>query len=101
MIDRIDVLEEKIAAVLQKVHEAKHKVGDLQRTNKELALLLEQKDQTDESNTRLQSRIQELETELNSRDDKENTVKDRLKAILNRIDTLEAEILELDNNQVE
>ena len=101
MIDRIDMLEEKIAALLQKVHETKNRIGELQRTNKELALLLEQKDQTDASNTRLQTRIQELEAELNARDDKENTVKDRLKLILNRIDTLEAEILELDSNQVE
>lgn len=101
MIDRIDVLEEKIAALLQKVHEAKHRIGDLQRNNKELALQLEQKEQTDENNSRLQTRIQELETELNARDDKENTVKDRLKAIMNRIDTLESEILELDSNQVE
>jgi len=101
MIDRIELLEEKIAALLQKVHDAKSRIGELQRNNRELAALLEQKDQTDSDNARLQARIQELEVELNARDDKENTVKDRLKAILNRIDTLEAEILELDANQVE
>ena len=101
MIDRIELLEEKIAALLQKVHETKNRIGELQRNNRELASLLEQKEQTDSDNSRLQQRIRELEAELNSRDDKENTVKDRLKAILNRIDTLEAEILELDSNQVE
>lgn len=101
MIDRIELLEEKIAALLQKIHDTKSRIGELQRSNRELAALLEQKDQTDSDNSRLQARIQELEVELNARDDKENTVKDRLKAILNRIDTLEAEILELDANQVE
>src|SRR5688572_18313586 len=101
MIDRIELLEEKIAALLQRVHDAKVRIGDLQRQNRELAGLLEQKEQTDSDNGRLQERIRELEAELNLRDDKENTVKDRLKAILNRIDTLEAEILELDTNQVE
>jgi seryl-tRNA synthetase len=101
MIDRIELLEEKIGAMLDKVNDAKGRIGDLQRQNRELAGLLEQKDQTDSDNTRLQERIRELEAELNSRDDKENLVKDRLKAILNRIDTLETEILELDSAQVE
>jgi chromosome segregation ATPase len=101
MIDRIELLEEKIAALLQKVGDTRGRIGDLQRQNRELVGLLEQKDQTDSDNNRLQDRIRELEAELNARDDKENTVKDRLKAILNRIDTLESEILELDNNQVE
>lgn len=101
MIDRIELLEEKIAALLQKVNETKVRIGDLQRNNRELAGLLEQKEETDSDNSRLQLRIRELEAELNTRDDRENTVKDRLKAILNRIDTLESEILELDTNQVE
>lgn len=101
MIDRIELLEEKFAALLQKVHDAKTRIGDLQRNNRELAGLLQQKESTDSDNTRLQDRIRELEAELNTRDDRENTVKDRLKAILNRIDTLESEILELDTNQVE
>lgn len=101
MIDRIELLEEKIGALLQKVTDAKGNMGDLQRQNRELLGLLEQKAETDSDNARLQERIRELEAELNSRDDKENVVKDRLKAILNRIDTLETEILELDTTQVE
>ena len=98
MIDRIDALEEKIAALLDKVNEAKGRIGELQRQNRELMMLVEQKNQTDSDNVRLQGRIRELEQELNLRDDKESTVKDRLKMILNRIDTLEAEILELDSH---
>jgi hypothetical protein len=101
MIDRIDALEEKIAALLDRINETKLRTGELQRHNRELAGLLEQKEQTDADNARLQGRIRELEAELNARDDKENTVKDRLKMILNRIDTLESEIMELDTNQVE
>lgn len=101
MIDRIELLEEKIAALVQKINDTKVRMGDLQRHNRELANMLQQKDQTDSDNSRLQERIRELEAELNERDDKENVVKDRLKTILNRIDTLEAEILELDTNQVE
>ena len=101
MIDRIELLEEKIAALLQKVGDAKVRIGELQRQNRELSGMMEEKGQTDADNGRLQERIRELEAELNSRDDKENVVKDRLKAILNRIDTLESEILELDSAQVE
>lgn len=101
MIDRIDALEEKIAALVDKINEAKVRIGELQRNNRELNALVEQKKQTDADNGRLQGRIQELEAELNLRDDKESTVKDRLKMILNRIDTLEAEILELDTQTVE
>lgn len=101
MIDRIDALEEKIAALVDKVNEAKVRIGELQRQNRELMMLAEQKNQTDNDNMRLQGRIRELEQELNLRDDKESTVKDRLKMILNRIDTLEAEILELDNHGAE
>lgn len=101
MIDRIDALEEKIAALVDKVNEAKGRIGELQRQNRELMMLVEQKNQTDSDNVRLQGRIRELENELNMRDDKESTVKDRLKMILNRIDTLEAEILELDSQGAE
>lgn len=101
MIDRIDALEEKISALVDKVNEAKGRIGELQRQNRELMMLAEQKNQTDSDNVRLQGRIRELENELNMRDDKESTVKDRLKMILNRIDTLEAEILELDSQGAE
>jgi chromosome segregation ATPase len=101
MIDRIDALEEKIAALVDKINEAKGRIGELQRQNRELVALAEQKNQTDSDNLRLQGRIRELEQELNMRDDKESTVKDRLKMILNRIDTLESEILELDSHGAE
>lgn len=101
MIDRIEALEEKIAALVEKVNEAKARISDLQRQNKELYYIAEQKKVLDQDNARLQARIKELEAELNSRDDKESTVKDRLKMILNRIDTLEAEIVELDGNHEE
>lgn len=98
MIDRLDALEEKIAALVDKINEAKTRIADLQRQNRELYNAAEQKKDIEQNNGRLQNRIKELEAELNSRDDKESTVKDRLKMILNRIDTLEAEIVELDNN---
>lgn len=101
MIDRIDALEEKIGALVDKINEAKVRIGELQRHNRDLMLLAEEKKQTDSDNLRLQARIRDLEAELNARDDRESTVKDRLKMILNRIDTLEAEILELDSHQVE
>ena len=101
MIDRIDALEEKIAALVEKINEAKERITQLQRQNKELFYISEQKKVVDQDNLRLQARIKELEAELNARDDKESTVKDRLKMILNRIDTLEAEIVELDNSGAE
>jgi len=101
MIDRIDALEEKIAALVEKVNEAKARITDLQRQNRELYEIAEQKKVTDHENVRLQERIKQLESELNARDDKEATVKDRLKMILNRIDTLEAEIAELDETRSE
>lgn len=101
MIDRIDALEEKIAALVDKINEAKARITELQRQNKELYFIAEQKKLVDQDNIRLQNRIKELEAELNARDDKESTVKDRLKMILNRIDTLEAEIVELDSNSEE
>ncbi|MGI8906898.1 MAG: hypothetical protein ACR2IE_10455 [Candidatus Sumerlaeaceae bacterium] len=101
MIDRIDALEEKISALVDKINEAKGRIGELQRQNRELSAVVEQKNQTDSDNVRLQGRIRELEQELNLRDDKESTVKDRLKMILNRIDTLESEILELDSHGAE
>jgi chromosome segregation ATPase len=101
MIDRIDALEEKITALVDKINEAKARIIELQRQNKELFLVSEQKKATDQENIDLQERIKELESELNNRDDKEATVKDRLKMILNRIDTLESEIMELDETRAE
>ena len=101
MIDRIDALEETITALVDKINEAKARIIELQRQNKELFLVSEQKKTTDQENIDLQERIKELESELNNRDDKEATVKDRLKMILNRIDTLESESMELDETQAE
>ena len=101
MIDRIDALEEKIAALVDKIRDLKHHISNLERQNRELFQIAEQKKTTDQDNVTLQSRISDLETELNGRDDKEATVKDRLKTILNRIDTLESEITELDDSQAE
>lgn len=101
MIDRLEALEEKIAALVEKINEAKARILDLQRQNRELYYIAEQKKVVDQDNLRLQGRIKELEAELNTRDDKESTVKDRLKVILNRIDTLEAEVMELDNHTEE
>ena len=101
MIDRIDALEEKITALVDKINEAKARIIELQRQNKELFLISEQKKVTDQENIDLQERIKELESELNNRDDKEATVKDRLKMILNRIDTLESEIMEMDESRAE
>jgi chromosome segregation ATPase len=101
MIDRIDALEEKIAAFVDRFNEAKVHIGELQRQNRDLTLQVEEKKQIETENFRLQGRIQELESELNLRDDKESLVKDRLKMILNRIDTLEAEIMELDTTNAE
>jgi chromosome segregation ATPase len=98
MIDRLEALEEKIAALVEKINEAKARILDLQRQNRELYYIAEQKKVGDQDNQRLQGRVKELEDELNCRDDKESTVKDRLKVILNRIDTLESEIMELDNH---
>jgi seryl-tRNA synthetase len=99
MIDRLDALEEKITALVAKINEAKSRIAELQRQNRELMQIAEQKKVTDRDNVTLQERIKELEAELNARDDKETAVKDRLKVILNRIDTIEAEIAELDETQ--
>ncbi|MCX7718260.1 MAG: hypothetical protein N2111_07650 [Candidatus Sumerlaeaceae bacterium] len=99
MIDRLDALEEKITALVAKINEAKSRIAELQRQNRELMQIAEQKKVTDRENVTLQERIKELEAELNARDDKETAVKDRLKVILNRIDTIEAEIAELDETQ--
>jgi seryl-tRNA synthetase len=99
MIDRLDALEEKITALVAKINEAKSRIAELQRQNRELMQIAEQKKITDRDNVTLQERIKELEAELNARDDKETAVKDRLKVILNRIDTIEAEIAELDEAQ--
>lgn len=101
MIDRIDALEEKIAALVDRINELKSRITDLQRQNKELYLIAEQKKVTDQDNLSLQSRIKDLESELNNRDDKEATVKDRVKMMLNRLDSIEAEIMELDDSNAE
>ena len=101
MIDRIDALEEKITALVEKINEAKVRIHELQRHNRELTGIVEQNKIQEQDNMRLQARIKELEAELNSRDDKESAVKDRLKMILNRIDMLESEIVELDASHAE
>lgn len=99
MMDRLDALEEKIAALVDKINEAKARILDLQRQNRELLQIAEQKQVADQQNLALQERIRELESELNNRDDRETTVRDRLKLLLNRIDTLEAETAEWDDTK--
>lgn len=96
MIDRIEALEDRVGALVDKTNEAKLRITELQRQNRELMAIAEQKRIVDQENARLHARIRELEHELNARDDRESAAKDRLKTILNRIDALETEILELD-----
>lgn len=97
MIDRIEALEERVAALVEKIHAAKGRIADLLRVNAELAAVAGDKHVTDHENHRLALRVRELEAELNGRDDRDSAVKDRLKVILNRIDALETEVLELDS----
>ncbi|MGB9690672.1 MAG: hypothetical protein ACPL7D_00725 [Candidatus Sumerlaeaceae bacterium] len=95
MLDRIEELERKIGALVAKIEEAKRRIAQLQAHNAELLQIAEEKKKTDEENVRLQDRIRELERELNSRDDKEAAARDRLQAVLNRLDVLENEIGQL------
>ncbi len=95
MLDRIEELEQKIAALVGKVEEAKRRIAQLQAHNAELLRIAEEKKKTDEENARLQERIRELERDLNNRDDREAAARDRLKAVLNRLDVLESEIAQL------
>ncbi len=101
MIDRIEALEDRVGALVEKTNDAKMRIADLQRQNRELMAIAEQKRIVDQENARLHARIRELEHELNARDDRESSAKDRLKMILNRIDALEAEILDLDHDRSE
>jgi seryl-tRNA synthetase len=95
MLDRIEELEQKIAALVEKINVAKSHIAELQRQNYELLRIVEEKKVTDQENVRLQERIRELEQEINAREDKETAARERLKAILNRIDALESEITQL------
>jgi len=95
MLDRIEELEQKIAALVEKINVAKSHIAELQRQNGELLRIVEEKKITDQENVRLQERIRELEQEINAREDKETAARERLKAILNRIDALESEITQL------
>lgn len=96
MIDRLDALEEKIATLVQKINEAKTRNSELNRQNRELLQIAEQKKIGDQESLRLQERIRQLEEELNQRDDKESTARDRLKVIMSRIDSMESEIAEME-----
>jgi predicted RNase H-like nuclease (RuvC/YqgF family) len=99
MIDRIEALESKISALVEKTRFAKEIIQTLQNENAHLKGVVEEKHRADEEIARLNARIGQLESELNTRDDKESAAKDRLKAILNRVDSLESDIADLSGTQ--
>ncbi len=99
MLDRIEELEQKINALVEKLNLAKARIAELQQHNRELLRIAKEKEEGDREIARLHERIRELENEINDRETRETTARDRLKAILNQIDSLENEIAQLHAGQ--
>lgn len=99
MLDRIETLEEKVALLVEKVAQVKARLREIQEQKQIIHSLEQERTTIAEEKDRLDGRVLELEQELTVRDSREMVVADRLKLILNRIDTLEADIAEIDEIQ--
>lgn len=92
MMDQVELLEGHVETLLKLLESAKAKIGEMARENDQLKLQVENAAELSRENVRLESQVQELESELESHASKESQIRDRLKTILTKIDTIENEM---------
>jgi FtsZ-binding cell division protein ZapB len=84
-----EVLEKKVNEAVETINKLKKQNKDLEEQNNRLKNELEGKDKEIENLKFNNKRIQELETELNEHKEKERLVKEKVEALVTKLDNLE------------
>jgi predicted RNase H-like nuclease (RuvC/YqgF family) len=91
MFEQIEQLEERITALVRMLEEARVQIDELTADNRQLRQQIDQQAKAQQSGEQLQHQVEELQRHLEEKSQKEAQIRDRLKGILNRIETLEQE----------
>ena len=92
MIEQIEQLEKRVEALLRVQEAARQQVAEARRENERLRAQIDQLAGTKTQNDQLQSQVAQLETELEGMSSKETQIRERLRTILGKIDSIENEL---------
>ena len=103
MMDQVEQLEQHVETLLKLLASAKTKINELNRENdgikqqgitlnEDLKLHQDQLHETIAHNKQLQAQVSQLEGEIEGMTSKESQIRDRLRTILGKIDTIESEL---------
>ena len=92
MMDQIEQLEQHVETLLKLLESAKTKIIELGRENEKLKTQLEQAGDLDASNQKLDAQVRQLQGEVEEKVTKESQIRERLRLILSKIDTIETEL---------
>jgi predicted RNase H-like nuclease (RuvC/YqgF family) len=92
MFEQIEQLEGRVETLMSLLEESGQRIEDLQRENRRLQHELETKADVEEQNVQYRRQIELLENTLEENGKKEAQIRERLKGMLTRIDSLETEL---------
>lgn len=103
MMDQVEQLEQHVETLLKLLESAKIKIGEINRENENLQQQLDNldeelkdhKNQLGEAialNGQLKSQVERLEGDVEGMTSKESQIRDRLRTILSKIDSIETEL---------
>lgn len=109
MMDQVEQLEQHVETLLRLLESAKTKIGELNRDNENMQQqidhlgdeLKQHQDQLGDAitlNEQLKSQIEQLEGNVESMTSKESQIRDRLRTILTKIDSIETELTSAGGN---
>jgi uncharacterized coiled-coil protein SlyX len=91
MFEQLEALVGRVEAMVRMLEEARRRIDDLTAENQRLHSQLDERNHAVEHNVALQQQIQELQQHLEEKTGKESQIRDRLKGLLDRIETIEQE----------
>lgn len=103
MIEQVAQLEQHVDTLLTLLESAKLKIGELNRENNDLKQQVNQLDENllertmqleaaTEQNEKLTAQVRQLEGEVEDKLSRESQIRDRLRLILTKIDSIETEL---------
>jgi predicted RNase H-like nuclease (RuvC/YqgF family) len=91
MFEQIEQLEGRVNALVGTLEEARRQIAALRQENRRLQGQLDEKTAMEQRNAQLQRQMDELQRDLEDKSQKESQIRERLKGILGRIESLEQE----------
>lgn len=93
MLDQITQLEERIEKLLSMLGQRRERIDELQLENERLRGQLDESTGIHSHNKELKNQVVQLEDELEGMADKEGKIRNRLRMILSKIDSIEQDLI--------